>query len=82
MLRNLIKFREELIVYFTLVRHGPHRKQKTLVGYRTHRQQIKSIRIALKNLGDTQTDIRMHKQTQRHRQQGDLINLTLFFQNK
>jgi hypothetical protein len=31
------KFWEELIAYFTIIRHGPHRKRNNYVG--THRQQ-------------------------------------------
>jgi hypothetical protein len=30
---HLNKFWEELIAYSSLIRHGPHRKQKNYVGY-------------------------------------------------
>jgi hypothetical protein len=33
-------------------------------------------------VGDTHTDTKKHTREHSHRQQGDLINLPLFFQNK
>jgi hypothetical protein len=63
-------FWEELIAYFPLIRHGPHRKRK-IKGGQTHREQDDLISLkSLKNYGGIR------------RKKGGLISLILFFKNE
>jgi hypothetical protein len=73
-------FWEEIIAYFTMIQHGPHRYPlKNILYYgvdtQTHLQRGYLIRLTFKRGIDRQMD--RHGYTDR--QQGDLISLLLFF---
>jgi hypothetical protein len=75
-------FLEEVMAYFPFIRHGPHRKPKKLRGghRETARRSHKPKKLREGGYRDTRTDTDGY--THGHRQQGNLISLVLFFQNK
>jgi hypothetical protein len=50
------KFWEELIAFYPLTRHGPHRKRKKYGANQTHSEKSDLISFLTKIRGDTQTD--------------------------